>query len=893
LKALEQRVQAAAKKVTPAVVAVESAPPPGANVPKPYELFGSGVIITADGLILSQWHVSHKPEMIGSKKRQPGERVTVVLHDGRRCQAELLGADEGFDVSLLRLVEPGPYPHTPFDKKTAVKLGDAVLTVGHPMGYRADRGAVVRLGCVLCVTDDYMLTDSRTVGGDSGGPLFDLDGRLVGILRGPTIPAEFGDWLQQLARNAEHQDMIVAYSGNAFIHSRMDDMRRNKLLPVDYVAIRKSTKRYEMAERLPVERWSQGKESRAAYGDAVKQARSSVVAVLSGNETVALGIVVEADGLVVTKASELRTEPKCQLADGRVVAAEVVGMEPAFDVALLKLTATGLRPIEWADKPAPAIGTLLAAPGLEELPLAVGVVSVPRRDLPGPYQKRVDPPRLGLPAAPPEVIGSAVQGRGYWVEFAEGNAAKAGIQPGDVILTIAGKEVRHHSDLADCVQGRWGGDQAPVRVNRAGKTLELRLRLRPERVAPYSRRVDDLPTVFEHDLPVIAYECGGPVVDLSGQALGMTISRISTHGCMAIPADRLRGLLPDLKSGKLAGHWTAYREALAGQLKSPTAAEPKPGKPVTLTVEELKQKLQERRDRFKSLLVDYDRVVEAHIEPLQMVNWYTFADRDSQAQVRVAFQGAKRLTQVLRPEIVMKNVPLDAIVIDPNTPPEITRVVEQMREYACLYKSKGLLDHLYTRDQFMKESRSVFDGSRCFLSAGSGMRPVDPSDFYRQADYLENLGLCPIDPQPGAERAKLQAEYWIPDNFGAYQECHILPNEEAVDGAACVVLEAKRQIGPGDKRVVITDKIWFDPKLGYAPRKWEQRSDGRLLNLRVNRAFDEFAPGCWLPWEATWTVGTPAWVSPEWRDRPGYSHNMRLRKARVNDVSESLFDVKK
>src|SRR5262249_29780235 len=162
--------------------------------------------------------------------------------------------------------EPGPYPHTPFDKKAIVKLGDGVLTVGHPMGYRADRGAVVRLARVLCVTDDYVLTDSRIVGGDSGGPLLDLDGRLVGIVRGPGLTAELADWLVRALKNAERQEFgVIAYSGNTHIGFRMDDMRRGKLLPVDNEAIRKTTRRYFNAESLPVHRWSEGKEPRAAY----------------------------------------------------------------------------------------------------------------------------------------------------------------------------------------------------------------------------------------------------------------------------------------------------------------------------------------------------------------------------------------------------------------------------------------------------------------------------------------------------------------------------------------------------------------------------------------------------------------------------------------------------
>ncbi|MCY2954973.1 MAG: trypsin-like peptidase domain-containing protein [Planctomycetota bacterium] len=549
------------------------------------------------------------------KNRKPGERVTVILRDDRRCEAELLDANRSYDLSLLRLVKPGPYPYTPLDEKVALQLGDPVLKLGHPLGYRPGRDPVVRLGRVLYWGDDSFVPDCLISGGDSGGPLFDLDGRLVGIVRNDTMPEIIPETIQKCPDMARRVGRFCAYSTNSLIRARMDAMRRGEFPAFDLTAmanLRKAT------GTLPVERWSQGRAVLSAFRDVVTQARSSVVGIQDGQDVVALGTVVGADGWIVTKASQLPAEPKCRLPDGRVVGAAVAGIDPAFDLALLKVSATGLRAIEWADQPAPTAGTFLAAPGAQDLPLAVGVVSVPRRDLPGPFPTRIDPPRK-RPAALPEVIGSAVQGRGYWVEFVEGRAAAAGIQPGDVILTIAGDPVRRHQDLADCVKGHWAGQRVPVRVHRAGNTLEFTMRLRAEGdSSSMSLRADDFPTVFEHDMPILDYENGGPVVDLAGKALGITIARVGPHGCMAIPGDCIQRLLPDLKSGKLAAHWSAYREALALQASPPTppsTTQPKPGKAVSLTLDELKQKLTERAERFKSLLVEYDVVSEAHVEP--------------------------------------------------------------------------------------------------------------------------------------------------------------------------------------------------------------------------------------------------------------------------------------
>ena len=143
---------------------------------------------------------------------------------------------------------------------------------------------------------------------------------------------------------------------------------------------------------------------------------AGTVVVLNGSAPVALdGSVVERDGesaWVLTKASELPAEPKCHLPDGRTAAARVVGVDPAFDLALLKTPPAGLKPVPWAASFSPPPGTLLAAVGPGEVPPAVGVVSVPRRNLKNPAPPKHRLP-LRVPAAGLGVEGLAVPDGGY------------------------------------------------------------------------------------------------------------------------------------------------------------------------------------------------------------------------------------------------------------------------------------------------------------------------------------------------------------------------------------------------------------------------------------------------------------------------------------------------
>ncbi len=132
---------------------------------------GSGVIVSADGLVLTAAHVA-----VGVKKK-----VTVILEDGTRLKAETLGLVADKDAAMVRILEPGTYPFVEIDRAETTRLGDWVFALGHSGGFDKERGSVVRLGRLVRIASATFQSDCMLIGGDSGGPLFNLAGKLVGI----------------------------------------------------------------------------------------------------------------------------------------------------------------------------------------------------------------------------------------------------------------------------------------------------------------------------------------------------------------------------------------------------------------------------------------------------------------------------------------------------------------------------------------------------------------------------------------------------------------------------------------------------------------------------------------------------------------------------------------
>ncbi len=132
---------------------------------------GSGVIVSEDGLVLTAAHVS------GGVNKE----VTVIMEDGRKLKAVTLGLNSESDAAMIRITEKGKFPFIEVDRDDTARLGDWVFSLGHSGGFDKDRGSVVRLGRLVRMAESTIQSDCTLIGGDSGGPLFDLQGRLIGI----------------------------------------------------------------------------------------------------------------------------------------------------------------------------------------------------------------------------------------------------------------------------------------------------------------------------------------------------------------------------------------------------------------------------------------------------------------------------------------------------------------------------------------------------------------------------------------------------------------------------------------------------------------------------------------------------------------------------------------
>ena len=135
---------------------------------------GTGFIIDPSGIVVTNFHVAGR-----------ADSITVTLSDGRKLPAKLLGGDEKTDLAVLKVSSDKPLPYVQFEDGNKVKVGQPVMAIGNPFGL----GGTVTTGIVSArgrdiqsgPFDDYIQTDAAINRGNTGGPLFDMDGKVIGI----------------------------------------------------------------------------------------------------------------------------------------------------------------------------------------------------------------------------------------------------------------------------------------------------------------------------------------------------------------------------------------------------------------------------------------------------------------------------------------------------------------------------------------------------------------------------------------------------------------------------------------------------------------------------------------------------------------------------------------
>ena len=143
------------------------------NRPRRTSALGSGFVISEDGFVVTNNHVI-----------EGADEILIEFFDGEELVATVVGTDKNTDIALLKVETDTPLPFVSFGDSDTAKVGDWVIAMGNPLG----QGFSVSVGIVSARNralsgnyDDYIQTDAAINRGNSGGPLFDMDGAVVGV----------------------------------------------------------------------------------------------------------------------------------------------------------------------------------------------------------------------------------------------------------------------------------------------------------------------------------------------------------------------------------------------------------------------------------------------------------------------------------------------------------------------------------------------------------------------------------------------------------------------------------------------------------------------------------------------------------------------------------------
>lgn len=548
-KSLEQKIQKVVQKVLPATVSLFSTKN-GAS--------GSGVVVNQDGLVLTAGHVI-----------RGAEQMTVIFPNGEQATGKVLGANYTRDTAMVQIMDAKPqggWPHANLGDSDSMDSGDLVIALGHAGGYDPIRTPPVRFGRILAHgPDEFLCTDCALIAGDSGGPLFDLSGKVVGIHSsiGESLSSNnhagisglIGDW-NKLKKSKRWGSLGGDSSPDHPLHFFRQESYRaavRMLDPLDGLS------RKEIGA-LKSQATGFYKNSKPAVGSLAK----STVSIYASGNRIAYGTVVRTDQSplprVLTKWSEVKASANRLVivtTAGKTIPAKVSGVYPQHDIAVLDSATVSdklLRPLDLAKSSSTSLGSVVLMARPDGDVGSIGVVSVKPRSL-----RDGDKAYLGV------MMGSrSEEENGIPLQriMPGSAAAKAGLKAGDIILRVNRKELSGPAEMRTVLQRLEPGSTIHVTFQRgrARKNTTIKLGSLSENTSiqriPQARMNTmermgtdpsavrtDFPNVIQSDMPIDAPDVGAPVADLDGRLAGMVIARGSRIKTFIIPTEAIRELL--------------------------------------------------------------------------------------------------------------------------------------------------------------------------------------------------------------------------------------------------------------------------------------------------------------------------------------------------------------
>jgi len=476
----------------------------------------SAVVVSPQGDILTAAHTS-----------TPGKTYKVMFPDGKEAIALALGkiemADDPTipDVAMMKIITPGTWPYAEMGYSSSLKLNQPCISIAYPESLNQPLPGL-RFGVITSLGNErgFLQSTCAMEPGDSGGPLFDEYGRVIGIHSAISVEESLNYEIPVDLYRKFRTALATAKKYNAF--------------PANADAVGK--------DQLSTKLKYQTKFSTA------QNACLRITSQLKDKEEMICGTAF-ANGYVVSKSSMIGADPVVHIND-KTFKASVIRRNRENDLVLLQIkqsikdgiTLSEAKPDSVSFK---QLGQFLVSPRLDTAN-AISVAGTLLFSLPKLNSAGFLGASIALKSGP------------LLLTFVRKNspAAANDLKTGDEVISINGITLSKAEEFGATLQKFWPGDTISISLKREGSiyTKQIVLDQKPAIPATHpaemfaggkSARRDGFARIFAHDAFLKPNQCGGPVFDAAGNFMGINIARYSRTSTVAIPAEVVWNFMTD------------------------------------------------------------------------------------------------------------------------------------------------------------------------------------------------------------------------------------------------------------------------------------------------------------------------------------------------------------